>query len=109
MRPDLAAIIHECWSGPRLIPTADTNRNDAMTACQAYASHLRRKATVADARAHPAEYHKTVSYGAVPYGKIESDPQTVLLSANRIQQASQKMPNVQFKILTIALGPALCS
>ena len=45
-----------------------------------------------------AECHRAVSYGAVPYGKIESDPQTVLLSANRIQQASQKMSNVQFKI-----------
>jgi hypothetical protein len=56
-----------------------------------------------------AECHRTVSYGAVPYGKIESDPQTVLLSANRIQQASQKMSNVQFKILTIPLQPALCS
>jgi len=50
-----------------------------------------------------------LQYGAIPYGKIESDPQTVLLSANRIQQASQKMPNVQFKILTIPLKPAPCS
>ncbi len=56
-----------------------------------------------------AECYRTVSYGASRVGKIELDPQTVLLSANRIQQASQKMPNVQFKILTIPLKPCPCS
>ena len=55
-----------------------------------------------------AECCRTVSYGAVPYCKIESDPRTGLLSANRIQRLFRKC-QTSSKNFNDSVKPAFCS